>query len=196
MQRIALALFAIVGVAAAGVFATSAYFTDTVTQNNYTFKTSSADLKFGFCPGIAADCSGTAATLDSIDFDPLRPGSEVVTGPGKSGSDCLVVENKGDYALNLTSLFSVALASPDGMQDAFEVKAATADSACNPPGVDVYSWQSARTAAGQPPQPVGTLAPNGRLYVIISNRWNSAGNQNALQNGWLQLNTSITGTTE
>ena len=78
MKRIALAVFAITGVLAAGVFATSAYFTDTITQNNYTFVTDSPDLKFGFCPGISADCIPTAATLDTIDFD-LIPNSSVIT---------------------------------------------------------------------------------------------------------------------
>ena len=201
MKRIALAVFAITGVLAAGFFATSAYFTDTITQNNYTFVTDSPDLKFGFCPGISTDCIPTAATLDTIDFDITSPLSDVHVGPGKSGSDCLVIENTGSYLLHLTSKFtvlseSVVVANPHGLQDAFLVKAATADSSCNPPGTAVYSLQSARSAEAAGNVSVGDLAPGARMYVIISNAWDSSWDQTALQNAKLKLNTSVTGKTD
>ena len=201
MKRIALALFAIAGVAAVGFFATSAYFTDTITQNNYTFVTDSPDLKFGFCPGLSTDCSTTAATLDTIDFDTI-PGSEVETGPGKSGSDCLVIENTGTYLLHLTSQFtvvseSVVVAAPNGLQDAFLVKADSSDTACNPgSGIALYSLQSARSAEAAGNVSIGDLPPGGRLYVIISNAWDSSWDQTALENAVLKVNTSITGKTD
>ncbi len=108
MKRISLALFAIAAVVAGGYFATSAYFTDTVTQNNYTFTTSSADLKFGFCPDpVGTYCGATLATLDTVTS--RIPSHVVATGPGKSGSSCLVIENTGDYLLHLTSQFTSSL---------------------------------------------------------------------------------------
>ncbi len=202
MKRIALALFAIIGVVSAGVYATSAYFTDTVSQNNYTFTTGSADLKFGFCPGISTDCSAVAASFDTYTFDTSQP-----TGPGKSGSGCVVVQNTGDYALHLTSQITVAsespvVSAPYGMQDAFLVKAdKDVDSSCTPgTGTPLYSLQSARSAASFSNLPVGDLAPGAKMYFIISNAWDSSWDQSTppydLQGGNIHLNISMTGKTD
>ncbi len=200
MKRISLALFAIIGVVSAGIFATSAYFTDTITQNNYTFTTSNADLKFGFCTGLATDCSGTAASLDSVSFTPAEAAA---TGPGKTGDTCLVIENISEYNLHLSSQFSVVsenpvVAAPNGLQDAFLVKAEKGvDSSCNPgTGTLLYSLQSARSAASFTDLPAGDLAAGARIYVIISNAWDSSWDQTALENGTLKLNTSVTGKTD
>jgi hypothetical protein len=198
MQRIALALFAIVGVAAVGVFATSAYFTDTITQNNYTFTAGNADLKFGFCPGISTDCSSVTPALDTYTFSTSQ-----ATGPGQSGSACLVVENTGDYLLHLTSQATVAsespiVAYPYGFQDAFQVAAEkNVNSSCTPgTGAALYSLQSARSAASFSNLPVGDLAPGAKMYVIISNSWDSSWDQTALQGGNIHLDISMTGKTD
>jgi hypothetical protein len=202
MKRIALALFAIAAVVAGGYFATSAYFTDTITQNNYTFTTGSADLKFGFCPGINANCASVPASLDTYSFV-----TSEVTGPGQSGSGCLVVQNTGNYLLHLTSQLTVAsespvVAGPYGFQDAFLVKAEKGvDSSCTPgTGTALYSQQSARSAAGFTNLPVGDLAPGAKMYFIISNAWDSSWDQTTppydLQNGNIHINISMTGKTD
>ena len=83
------------------------------------------------------------------------------------------------------------------MRDAFQVSAATADSSCNPgSGSPIYSTQSARSAATAGDVTVGDLAAGARMYVLISNSWDSAGNQNALQGQSIVLNTSVTGKTD
>ncbi|TAK61257.1 MAG: hypothetical protein EPO22_08520, partial [Dehalococcoidia bacterium] len=198
MKRIALALFAITAVVSAGVFATSAYFTDTISENNYTFIAGSADLKFGFCPGISVDCSAVAASLDTYTYDTSQP-----TGPGTSGSGCVVVQNTGDYALDLTSQVTVAsespvISAPYGMQDAFLVKAEkNVDSSCTPgSGALLYSLQSARSAASFSNLPVGNLAPGAKMYVIVSSAWDSSWDQSTppydLQGGNIHLNISMT----
>lgn len=190
MKRISLALFAIAAVVAGGYFATSAYFTDTVSQNNYTFTTGHATLRFAPCPGLATDCSTTSAGLHDYTFVTSQ-----LTGPGKSGSSCLVIQNTGDYLLHLTSNMAVTVASPDGMQDALQVSAAAADSSCN--GTSwLYGLQSARNAASAGDVAIGDLAPGARMYIIIGNAWDSTGNQNALQGGTLQMNISVTGKTD
>jgi hypothetical protein len=192
MKRIALALFAIGAVVAGGYFATSAFFTDTITQNNFTFNTGTASLKFGFCPGTATDCSGVVADRHDYSFSTAS-----TTGPGLSGTSCLVIENTGQYLMHLTSRLDIVSATADGMRDAFQVSAATADSSCNPgSGAVIYPTQSARSAATAGDVGVGDLAAGARMYVLISNSWDSAGNQNALQGQSIVLDTSVTGKTD
>jgi hypothetical protein len=185
-------LFVIASVVGIGVFATGAYFTDTVTQNNLTFQTDSAELAYGFCPGMQTDCSTTAATLHDLSSFP-----PATIGPGITNADCMVIENKGDYTLNLTGGVAAYVQSAGGMDGAFLVKAETADSSCNPgSGTVIFGQQSLASAyyvAG--PQSFGTLAPGGRIYVIWSNAWDSTGNQNALQNQTIVVNTFMTGQT-
>ncbi len=190
MRRILSSVFIIVSLLGVGVYATGAYFTDTITQDNYTFTTTSADLKFGFCGPVGINCAGTGATEDNHTFTTSQ-----VTGPGISASDCLVIENKGSYALTLSSRLTVTSSNPAGMANAFEVKADQANSSCQATGT-LRDWASANAeqAAGQ----VGlgiTLAPGARLYVITYNRWNSSGDQNGLQNGTLVLKTELEGKT-
>lgn len=190
MRRIILSLFAISTIVGVGVYATGAYFTDSINNTNYTFTTGTADLKFGFCPAVGADCSGTAANQDGWNFVTSQD-----VGPGMENSGCAVIENTGDYALSLSSQTVVTLAAPDGMQDALEVAANRANSNCNAIST-IAGWQSARAAAAAGQVDLGiTLNPGDRLYVIQYNRWNSTGNQNALQNGTLKLNTVLEGRT-
>ena len=191
MRRIFASLFIIASVVGIGVFATGAYFTDTVTQSNLTFKTDSAELAFGFCPGMQADCSSTAATLHDLATFP-----DATIGPGITNADCMVIENKGAYALNLTGGIATYAETVGGMDAAFLVKAETADSSCNPgSGTVIFGSQSLATAYGAGAQSFGSLAPGGRLYVIWSNAWNSTGNQNSLQNQTITVNTFMTGQT-
>ena len=98
MRRIFASLFVIAAIIGVGVFATSAYFTDTVTQNNLTFQTGNAALRFGFCPGMSADCSTTSATLHDLSSFPAA-----TIGPGSNNADCMVIQNTGAYALNMTA---------------------------------------------------------------------------------------------
>ncbi len=192
MKRIALALFAIGAVVAGGYFATSAFFTDTITQNSFTFNTGTASLSFGFCPGTATDCSGVAATRHDYTFSTAS-----TTGPGLSGTSCLVIENTGQYLMHLTSKLEIVSTTADGMRDAFQVSAASADSSCNPgSGSILYPTQSARSAAAAGDVGIGDLAAGARMYVLISNSWNSTGDQNALQGKSIVLNTSVTGKTD
>ena len=194
MKRIALALFAIAGVVAAGYFATSAYFTDTISQNNYTFTTGNAALRFAPCPGLSTDCSGVSATLHDYTFSTSQ-----LTGPDQTASSCLVIQNTGDYLLHLTSKLTVvsespSVAAPHGLQDAFQVGAAAANSMCVSASW-LYPPQIARSAAALGDVPIGDLAPGGRMYVVIGNAWDSSWDQNALQGGTLKLDTSVTGKT-
>lgn len=190
MRRILVSIFMIASLIGVGVFATGAYFTDTITQDNYTFTSGSADLKFGFCGPIGTDCSSTSATLDNIYFTTSQ-----VTGPGKSGSDCLVIENTGAYSLTLSSqLFVTGNSHPD-MAYFFQVAADRANSVCNPTATARPLARAVdEAAAGQ--QPLGvTLAPSERAYFITYNQWDSSGNQNYLQNGYLTLKTVVEGRT-
>ena len=193
-RKILASIFVISAVVGLGVFATGAYFTDTITQDNYTFTTSSADLKLGFCGGgVGTDCSGVTATIDNITFS--SPSQDQPTGPGVSGVECIVIENTGAYALTLSSQLFVTYASPAGMGDAFQVAAESASSNCYSTGV-LRSWASAynEQAAGLVSTGV-TLAPGARLYVLTENRWDSTGDQNGLQNGTIKLKTVIEGRT-
>lgn len=191
MRKILASVFVIAAVLGIGVFATGAYFSDTVTQSNLTFTTGGATLKYGFCPGLSTDCSGTAATLHDVSSFP-----PATVGPGITNADCLVFQNTGTYALNLTGGISAYTQSVGGLDGAFLVKAETADSSCNTgSGTVIYSLQSLATASGNNPQGFGSLAPGARLYVIWSNAWNSTGNQNAFQNQTITVNTYMTGTT-
>jgi hypothetical protein len=178
-------------VAGIGIFATGAYFTDTVTQDNYTFTTGSADLKIGFCGPIGTDCSGTAATEDNIYFTTSQ-----TTGPGIEASDCLVVQNTGDYELTLSSQLFVTDYSHPHMAVFFEVAADNANANCYAT-TNARPWNSAANEAAAGKVTTGTtLAPGGRAYFITYNRWNSDGDQNYLQNGYLKLKTVLEGKTE
>jgi predicted ribosomally synthesized peptide with SipW-like signal peptide len=193
VRRILASLFVIVAVVGLGVFATGAYFTDTVNQSNLTFTTGNADLKFGFCqPGVGGNCADDAtATLDSFDFWP----ADAPTGPGVVNADCLYFDNTGDYTLDLTGGIASYTQSHNDMDDAFYVSAYLADSSCNAQS-PVFGSQSIATAYGAGLQSFGSLAPNGRIYVIWSNSWNSTGDQNALQNQWIRINSQMTGKTQ
>jgi hypothetical protein len=193
-RKILASLFAITAIIGAGVFATGAYFTDTITQDNYTFTTSTADLKLGFCGGgVGTNCSAQPATIDNITF--TSPTDDQVTGPGKSGVDCIVIQNTGQYSLTLTTRLFVTQATPAGMANAFEVAADKANDQCNGL-VTLRDWASANAAQGLGAVPTGvTLAPGDRLYVLTYNRWNSSGDQSGLVNGVLKLKTVIEGRT-
>jgi hypothetical protein len=193
-RKILASLFAITAIIGAGVFATGAYFTDTITQDNYTFVTQTADLKLGFCPSVGGDCSGTAATIDNITFN--SPAQDVVTGPGKTGVDCIVIQNAGAYNLTLSTQLTVTFASPGGMGDALEVAADKANSSCVAQ-TTLRDWASAYAAQSAGSVNSGiTLAPGARLYVLTYNRWNSSsGDQNLLQGGTIKLKTVIEGRT-
>lgn len=191
VRKILASLFVIGAVIGVGVFATGAYFTDTMTQNNLTFQTQSASLNYGFCPGLSADCSSTPATLHDLSTFP-----SATIGPGITNADCMVIANTGAYALNLTGGIATYAQSIGGMDAAFLVKAETSDSSCNPgSGTVIFGTQSLASAYLAGPQSFGSLAPGGRLYVIWSNSWNSTGNQNALQNQTITVNTFMTGQT-
>ena len=193
-RKILASLFVISAVIGLGVFATGAYFTDTITQDNYTFTTGSADLKLGFCGGgPGTDCSGVVASIDNITFS--SPSQDVVTGPGKSGIECIVIENKGAYALTLSSqLFVTGYSHPD-MANFFQVAAENANQFCNSTGF-VRGWATANNEAGAGLVGLGiTLAPGDRAYFLTDNRWDSTGDQNGLQNGTLKLKTVIEGRT-
>jgi hypothetical protein len=190
VRRIIVSLFAISAIVAVGVFATGAYFSDTINHNDYTFTAGNADLKFGFCSGVGADCSGTAATEDSWTFVTSQ-----LVGPGIANSGCLVVENTGDYALSLSSQLVVTQATPDGMQDAVLVKADRANSSCQAIS-NIRTQKSARAEASAGKVGLGiSLAPGERLYIIQYNSWDSSGDQNALQGGTLKVNTLLEGRT-
>jgi hypothetical protein len=191
VRKILASLFVIGALLSVGVFATGAFFTDTVTQNNLTFQTTAASLQYGFCPGMQTDCSTTAASLHDLSSFPVAH-----IGPGINNADCMVIQNTGTYALNLTGGVATYTQSTGGMDGAFLVKAETSDSSCNPgSGSVVFGTQSLASAYGAHAQSFGSLAPGGKLYVIWSNSWDSTGNQNALQNQWIQVNTFMTGQT-
>ena len=130
MRKIFASLFVIAAVLGIGVFATGAYFTDTVTQSNLTFRTSNADLKMGICTGCSRIArrptqTWTASTLRAS-MSPSARASPI--------ADCMVLQNTGAYALNLTGGIASYTQSPSSMHDAFMVKAQLADATCNPTG--------------------------------------------------------------
>lgn len=194
MRKIMSSLFVIAAVLAVGVVATGAYFSDTITQDNYTFTTGNADLKLGFCGGAeGTDCTGVAASIDNITFN--SPAQDVVTGPGKSGTECIVVQNTGVYSLALSSQLFVNSSSHPDMEQYFEVSADRANGFCNPLST-IRPWNSALGEANAGLVPLSiTLAPGDRLYILTRNRWNSAGDQNHLENGYLKLKTVLEGRT-
>jgi hypothetical protein len=193
-RKILASLFVISSVIGLGVFATGAYFTDTITQDNYTFTAGTADLKLAFCGPVGTDCRDTAATIDNITFS--SPAQDVMTGPGKSGVECIVVENKGAYALTLSSQLTVTGYSHPNMAVFFQVAAENANGTCNSTGVFARGWATAANEAGAGQVPLGiTLAPGGRAYFLTENRWDSTGDQNYLQGGFLKLKTVIEGRT-
>ena len=194
MRKIMSSIFVIAAVLAVGVVATGAYFSDTITQDNYTFTTGNADLKLGVCGGAeGTDCTGVAAALDNITFS--SPAQDVVTGPGTSGTECIVVENTGLYSLALSSQLFVTDYSHPNMATFFEVSADRANGFCNPLST-LRPWNSAigEHTAGLVPLSI-TMAPGDRLYILTRNRWNSTGDQNYLQNGYLKLRTVLEGRT-
>ena len=109
------------------VFATGAYFTDTVTQNNLTFQTGTRRTRSSASARASGGLPGTAATLTGLYIFP-----PATIGPGITNADCLVIENTGDYDLNLTGGIAMYRDSRRWHGSAFLVKAETADSSCNP----------------------------------------------------------------
>ncbi len=191
MRKILVSLFIITSVVGIGVFATGAYFTDTVTMDNLTFNTGDAELAYGFCPGLATDCS--SAPTPHHDLSSFPPAT---IGPGITNADCLVIKNTGDYALNLTGGVATYTQTIGGMDAAFLVKAETTNSSCTPgSGSVIFGSQSLASAYGAGAQSFGSLAPGGRLYVIWSNSWNSTGDQSSLQKQTITVNTFMTGKT-
>jgi hypothetical protein len=192
VRKIIASFFVITSVVGVGIFATGAYFTDTVTQSNLTFTTGSASLAFGFCPGLATDCSTAPTPHHDLSSFPAAN-----IGPGITNADCLVIQNTGQYALHMTGGISNYTQSVPGMDARFLVKAETTDSSCNAgSGTTIYGLQSLASAYTATPQAFGTLAPGGRLYVIWSNAWDSTGNQNAFQGQTVTVDTFMTGQTD
>ncbi len=191
MRKILASLFVIVAVVGIGIFATGAYFTDTVSTTNQVFTTSTADLKFGQCGLAGDDCSLIPANMDTLDMT----GIVQKTGPGKVNSGCMVIENKGDYDLTLSSTVAYTTSHPD-FAAYFQLAANEASSSCIA-GASLLGWTPAVTAAGSSPFPFGAvLHPTDRMYVMLYNRWNSADPQNYLQNQWLNLTLKVDGKTE
>jgi hypothetical protein len=193
MKRIFASLFVVVALVGAGVLATGAYFQTTDTANNYHFTTGSASLVFGACPGTNVDCSGVVPALKDYSFVDSTP-----TGPDLTSQGCMVVQNNGPYLLHLTANEVVTLASPDGMKDAFQVYSALTNSACADPaaGAAIYNLQSARSAAAAGDVVVTDLAAGAKIFILTKNSWSCPGNCNALENGNIYINTSLTGTTD
>jgi hypothetical protein len=190
VRRILASLFVISAVIGVGVFATGAYFTDTVSTTNQVFTTGTADLKFGQCGVAGTNCVGTEATYDTLDMT----GIVQKTGPDHDNSGCMVIENKGDYDLTLTSTVSYTTSNAD-FAAYFQLAANQADSSCNA-GSSILGWTPAATAAGNSPFPFGSVLPvGGRMYVMLYNRWNSADPQDYLQGQWLNLKLQVDGKT-
>ncbi|HET8784810.1 MAG TPA: hypothetical protein VFM38_04190, partial [Candidatus Limnocylindrales bacterium] len=100
-----------------------------------------------------------------------------------------------NYALGLSSQLFVTESTPAGMKNVFEVAADRANSSCVAQSA-IRGWASAASEAAAGQVGLGiTLAPGERLYVITYNRWNSAGDQNGLENGILRLKTVLEGKT-
>lgn len=190
MRKILASLFVIGALLSVGVFATGAFFTDTVTQNNLTFQTNHAGLNYGFCPPNNADCSTADVTQHDLGSFPVA-----TIGPGLTNSDCLVIQNTGAYALNLTGGIATYTQSVGGMDGAFWVKAEIANQWCQGTGNVPFPSQSLANAYNAGPQSFGSLAPGAKLYVIWSNSWDSTGNQNPFQNQTITVNSFMTGQT-
>jgi hypothetical protein len=188
VRRILASLFVIVAVVGIGIFATGAYFTDTVSTTNQVFVTGSADLKLGACGEISQNCATTAADMDSWDMGPLP---DELIGPDIVNSGCLVVENKGDYLLNLTGSAVVTSQSHPDMDYFFQVRLDQANSGCDVTS-NLLDWTRAENVSSMS---LGSLAPGARMYLVLSNRWDSTGDQNYLQDGWLVLKTLLEGKT-
>ncbi len=190
MRKIMSSLFVIAAVLGVGIFATGAYFSDTITQEDYTFTTGSADLKFGFCGSLGAFCDSSGAVLDNYTVTTSQ-----TTGPGIEASNCIVVKNVGLYTLNLSSQLVITDFSDIGMTSAFQVAADTASNNCVSTG-GLRPWASAASeqAAGQVSLGI-SLAPGASTYFILYNRWDSTGDQNSLQNESLELKTVLEGRT-
>jgi hypothetical protein len=190
MRKIMSSLFVIAALLGVGVFATGAYFSDTITQEDYTFTTGSADLKFGFCGPLGAFCDSAGATLDNYTFTTAQ-----TTGPGIEASNCIVVKNVGLYTLNLSSQLFITDYSHLDMTVAFQVAADSANNNCvSTGGLRPWASASAEAAAGQVPLGI-TLAPGASTYFILYNRWDSSWDQNYLENGMLELKTVLEGRT-
>lgn len=190
MRKIMSSLFVIVSLLGVGIFATGAYFSDTINQNNYTFTTGSADLKFGFCGPLGAFCDSSTATLDSYTFSTSQ-----TTGPGIEASNCIVVKNTGVYTLNLSSQLTLTAYSHPDMATFFQVAADTANNNCVSTG-GLRPWAAAVSEATAGQVSLGiSLAPGASTYFILYNRWDSSGDQNYLQGGYLKLNTALEGRT-
>lgn len=191
MRKILGSVFVIVAVVGVGIFATGAYFTDTVGTTNQVFTTGTADLRFGQCGAVGADCTGVDALYETVDMT----GTVQMTGPGKENSGCLVIENKGDYDLTLSARVSFTT-NQDGFGTFFQLAADRANGGCAATG-NLLPWTPATTVQSGSPFPFGSvLAPSERLYVILYNRWDSTGDQNYLQGKSLTLTLQVDGTTE
>ena len=190
MRKIMSSLFVIASLLGVGIFTTGAYFSDTITQDNYTFTTGSADLKFGFCGPLGAFCDSSGATLDNYTFSTPQ-----TTGPGIEASNCIVVKNTGVYSLNLSSQLFVTDFSHADMTVAFQVAANTANNNCEVTGA-LRPWASAASEASAGQVSLGiTLAPGASTYFILYNRWDSSWDQDYLENDYLKLKTVLKGRT-
>jgi hypothetical protein len=191
VRKILASLFVISAVLGIGIFTTGAYFTSSVSTTNQSFVTGTAGLKFGQCGAIGADCTGVAATLSTFD---MGVAGNQMTGPGKANSGCLVIQNTGDYDLTLKTIISYTTSAPD-FGTYFQLAADRANGGCASIGA-LIPWTTAATAQANSPFAFdGTLAVGQRMYVILYNQWDSAGDQNALQGKWLNLTLRVDGQT-
>ena len=191
MRKILASLFVISAVLGIGIFATGAYFTSSVSTTNQSFVTGTATLKFGQCGAIGADCHSVVANLSTFD---MGVAGNQMTGPGKTNSGCLVIENTGDYDLTLKAAVSYTTSNPD-FGSYFQLAANQANYLCNPTGT-ILGWTPAATAQANSPFAFdGTLASHQRMYVILYNQWDSTGNQDALQGQWLNMTLRVDGQT-
>jgi hypothetical protein len=193
-RKILVSLFAITAIIGGGVFATGAYFTDTITQDNYTFTTGSADIKLAFCGPVGTACGGNNAFVDSVNF--VSPDDDFITGPGKSGVDCIVIKNAGQYSVTLSTQLSITSYSNAGMRTAFQVAAENASENCFTLGTFLRPWKTVLDASveGRVVSNI-VLAPGARAYVLTENRWDSTDPQNNLAGGFIKLQTVIEGRT-
>ncbi len=162
-----------------------------MSTTNQSFVTGTAGLKFGQCGVIGTDCHLVVAGLSTFD---MGVAGNQMTGPGKTNSGCLVIENTGDYDLTLTAAVSYTTSDPN-FGTYFQLAANQADYSCNPTGT-LLGWTPAATARANSPFAFdGTLAVGQRMYVILYNQWDSTGPQNSLQNQWLNLTLRVDGQT-
>ena len=190
VRKILASLFVVSAVIGIGIFTTGAYFTSTVSTTNQLFVTGNAELKFGQCGVIGSDCTGVAATYSTVD---MGYAGNQMTGPGKANSGCLVIQNTGDYDLDLSTTITY-LTSNNDFGAYFQFAADQADSSCNPT-LTLLGWTPAVTARNNSPIAFGSLAAGARLYVVLYNRWDSSVEQNYLQNQWLNLTLKVDGRT-